>query len=195
LPARAPRPILSALLFGGSFLIVPTAVTAFIRKAAPPEAWTRTIALFTTAFAIGQCLGPIASGRISDTAHGLGGGLLLSAGLLALAALSALAQREPGVSGLPATGNQGRVAAAAGGGFGQVSGRGCSPRLSSGTLQLSTRWSSLHFSPSRSLSVRGSSGPADAGCCARQRGTAMATNMDMMLSTCRKCARRIAELK
>jgi predicted MFS family arabinose efflux permease len=95
----------SALLFGGSFLIVPTAVTAFIRKAAPPAAWTRTIALFTTAFAIGQCLGPIAGGRISDTAHGLGDGLILSGGLLAVAALSALAQREPGPSGLPANAN------------------------------------------------------------------------------------------
>jgi len=93
---------LSALLYGTSFLIVPTAVTAFIRKAAPPAAWTRTIALFTTAFAIGQCLGPIASGRVSDTTHGLGGGLILSAGLLALAALSALLQREPRMSGLPA---------------------------------------------------------------------------------------------
>jgi hypothetical protein len=86
----------SAVLFGSSFLIVPTAVTAFARKATPPSAWTETIAALTFVFALGQCLGPIAGGWVSDSGYGLRGGLALSAALLALAALIALLQREPG---------------------------------------------------------------------------------------------------
>ena len=85
----------SALLFGGSFLIVPTAVTAFARKAAAPAAWTAAIAMLTTGFAIGQCVGPWLSGAISDGSRGLAGGLLLSGAILALAAAVALVQREP----------------------------------------------------------------------------------------------------
>jgi predicted MFS family arabinose efflux permease len=86
----------SALLFGGSFLIVPTSVTAVARKATPPGAWTPVIAALTACFAVGQCAGPVLSGWISDTQSGLGGGLLLSGGVLALASLTALMQRLPG---------------------------------------------------------------------------------------------------
>src|SRR5215470_6140182 len=42
----------------------------------------------------------------------------------------------------------------------QLSGRGAVPRLSSGTLQLSTRCSSFHFSPSRSFPVSSAGLPA-----------------------------------
>src|SRR5215470_3216829 len=42
----------------------------------------------------------------------------------------------------------------------QLSGRGVVPRLSSGTLQLSTRCSSFHFSPSRSFPVSSAGLPA-----------------------------------
>ncbi len=93
--ATRPAVYASAVLFGGSFLIVPTAVTAFVRKAAPPQAWTAAIAVLTTGFAIGQCIGPWLSGIVSDTQYGVAGGLLLSAGILAGAALTALAQRDP----------------------------------------------------------------------------------------------------
>jgi predicted MFS family arabinose efflux permease len=90
-----PAAYASALLFGGSFLIVPTAVTAVARNATPPDAWTAVIALLTVGFAAGQCVGPLLIGWISDT-QSLSGGLLLSGGFLALAALSALAQRPSG---------------------------------------------------------------------------------------------------
>jgi len=40
-------------------------------------------------------------------------------------------------------------------GMGQVLGRGLAPRLSTGTLQLSIRCSSIHFLPSRSFPVSG----------------------------------------
>jgi predicted MFS family arabinose efflux permease len=92
-PTR-PAVYASAILFGGSFLIVPTAVTAFARKAAPPQARTAVIAVLTVAFAIGQCIGPWLSGVVSDARYGLAGGLLLSGGILAGAALIALAQRD-----------------------------------------------------------------------------------------------------
>jgi predicted MFS family arabinose efflux permease len=85
----------SAVLFGGSFLIVPTSVTTFVRKAAAPQAWTGVIAALTVGFAIGQCVGPWLSGVVSDTSYGVAGGLLLSAAVLAGAALVALLQGEP----------------------------------------------------------------------------------------------------
>ena len=85
----------SAVLFGGSFLIVPTSVTAFARKAVAPAAWTVGIAMLTTGFAIGQCVGPWLSGEVSDRSYGVAGGLLLSGGVLAGAAVIALLQREP----------------------------------------------------------------------------------------------------
>jgi predicted MFS family arabinose efflux permease len=85
----------SAVLFGGSFLIVPTSVTAFARKAVAPAAWTSGIAMLTTGFAIGQCVGPWVSGEVADRWYGVAGGLLLSGGVLALAAVIALVQREP----------------------------------------------------------------------------------------------------
>lgn len=85
----------SAVLFGGSFLIVPTSVTAFARKAVAPAAWTSGIAMLTTGFAIGQCVGPWVSGEVADRLYGVAGGLLLSGGVLAAAAVIALMQREP----------------------------------------------------------------------------------------------------
>jgi MFS family permease len=97
LPVLAPTPpgiYASAVLFGGSFLIVPTAVTAFVRGAVPPPAWTATIAALTAGFAIGQCFGPWLSGVMADMALGLYGGLLLSGALLAGAAATALLQPD-----------------------------------------------------------------------------------------------------
>lgn len=84
----------SALLFGGSFLMVPTSVTTVARNATPPSTWTTVIALLTVGFAVGQCAGPLLSGWVSD-ALSLSGGLLLSGAILGLASLMALAQRAP----------------------------------------------------------------------------------------------------
>ena len=90
----------SAVLFGGSFLIVPTSVTAFARKAATPATWTAAIAMLTTGFAIGQCAGPWLSGEVSDSSYGVAGGLLLSGAVLVGAAVLALLQREPRTASL-----------------------------------------------------------------------------------------------
>jgi predicted MFS family arabinose efflux permease len=86
---------LSAILFGGSFLSVVVAVTAFARKAARPHAWTAVIAVFTVAFGLGQCIGPILSGALSDGPSGVRSGLWLSVGLLAAGSITAAFQGEP----------------------------------------------------------------------------------------------------
>ena len=85
---------LSAALFGGSFLAVVTAITHVARQATPPASWTQVIGALTVAFALGQCLGPILAGALSDSASGLRAGMWLSVALLACAALVALRQRH-----------------------------------------------------------------------------------------------------
>lgn len=82
----------SALLFGGSFLAVVTAVTTVARTALRPHQWTAAIATLTTGFALGQCLGPILAGVLSDSAAGVRAGLLLSVIILAVGALVCVAQ-------------------------------------------------------------------------------------------------------
>ncbi|MBB6144162.1 putative MFS family arabinose efflux permease [Silvibacterium bohemicum] len=86
---------LSAILFGGSFLAVITAVTSFARRAAKPHAWTAAIAALTIALGIGQSVGPVLTGAFSDKANGLRAGLWLSVGILAIATLVAAFQPEP----------------------------------------------------------------------------------------------------
>ena len=84
----------SALLFGGSFLSVVTAVTAVARRSLQPHHWTPAIAGLTVAFAVGQCLGPVLAGVLSDGPAGLSLGLALSVGVLLAGALVALTQRH-----------------------------------------------------------------------------------------------------
>ena len=86
---------LSAILFGGSFLAVLAAVASFARRTAKPHAWTAAIAALTVAFGIGQCIGPVLSGALSDGPSGLQAGLWLSVGILAIATIVAALQREP----------------------------------------------------------------------------------------------------
>jgi predicted MFS family arabinose efflux permease len=86
---------LSAVLFGGSFLAVVAAVTSFARRAFKPQVWTAAIAVLTVAFGIGQCIGPVLSGALSDGANGVRAGLWLSVGILAVGSIVALFQREP----------------------------------------------------------------------------------------------------
>jgi predicted MFS family arabinose efflux permease len=87
--------IVSAILFGGSFLAVVAAVTAFARRAARPHAWTAAIGALTVAFGLGQCIGPVLSGALSDGPAGVRAGLLLSVAILATGAVVAIFQREP----------------------------------------------------------------------------------------------------
>jgi predicted MFS family arabinose efflux permease len=86
---------LSAILFGGAFLAVLAAVTSFARRIVKPHAVTAAIAILTVAFGIGQCVGPVLSGALSDGPNGLRAGLWLSVVILALATVVAALQREP----------------------------------------------------------------------------------------------------
>ncbi|HUZ25519.1 MAG TPA: YbfB/YjiJ family MFS transporter [Streptosporangiaceae bacterium] len=95
LVSRSPEAAMgSALLFGGSFLSVVTAVTAVARRSLQPHHWTPAIAGLTVAFAVGQCLGPVLAGVLSDGPAGLIVGLALSVGVLLAGAVVALTQRH-----------------------------------------------------------------------------------------------------
>ncbi|MFC7386228.1 YbfB/YjiJ family MFS transporter [Sphaerisporangium rhizosphaerae] len=90
--------LLSAVVFGAGFMAGPTAATLIARRMLPPTGWTAGIALLTVAFSVGQAAGPLASGLLSDGEGGIARGLWLSAGLLVIAALTALFQREHAAS-------------------------------------------------------------------------------------------------
>jgi MFS family permease len=90
---------LSALLFGASVMAGPSAVTAFVRKARPPQVWTAEIGRLTVLFGLGQCVGPILVGAVSDGPTGIQLGLVVSVGILALASIIASFQREPKTTG------------------------------------------------------------------------------------------------
>lgn len=83
----------SAVVFGGTFLTVVTATTGAARRTLEQRHWTPAIAGLTMAFALGQCVGPVLSGALSDGAGGVRAGLAIGAALLAVAAVAALVQR------------------------------------------------------------------------------------------------------
>ena len=85
---------LSAALFGASSLASVTAVTALARRIYPPQHWTAAIGLLTVAFGVGQIVGPVLSGFVSDGPNGLRAGLILSLWIMAATLASALFQRE-----------------------------------------------------------------------------------------------------
>jgi MFS family permease len=84
----------SAALFGIAMFSAPSSVGSFIKRALPRPAWGSAIATFTVAFAAGQIAGPVAIGWLADRSGSLQTGLAVSAGLLALGAVAALAQRD-----------------------------------------------------------------------------------------------------
>jgi predicted MFS family arabinose efflux permease len=83
----------SGLLFGSVFLSVVASTTALVRHNLPPAAWPAGIAAFTTVFAAGQIVGPVLVGLVADGSGGLTRGFALSAALLAVGSVIALAQR------------------------------------------------------------------------------------------------------
>ncbi|MGO8908017.1 MAG: YbfB/YjiJ family MFS transporter [Bradyrhizobium sp.] len=82
----------SALVFGVAFFAVVGSTTAFVRFNYPPAAWSRGIAAMTIAFGIGQTLGPIAVGAVTDAFGSLSYALNASALMLALGAIAAAFQ-------------------------------------------------------------------------------------------------------
>ena len=95
LPIFGHSPLLlaiSALVFGVAFFAVVGSTTAFVRFNYPVEGWPSGIAAMTIAFGIGQTVGPIAVGAITDALGSLSYALNVSAALLALGAVLATFQ-------------------------------------------------------------------------------------------------------
>jgi predicted MFS family arabinose efflux permease len=99
LPLFGHSPVLlaiSALVFGVAFFAVVGSTTAFVRFNYPPAQWPTGIAAMTIAFGIGQTLGPIAVGAVTDAFGSLSYALNVSAALLALGAIAAAFQGKLG---------------------------------------------------------------------------------------------------
>lgn len=84
----------SALIFGASFFMVPTSVTAFGRENLPEPLWGASLSLMTVVFSVGQILGPVAAGAISDLKGGTAAGLAFGAATLFVGVVVATFQRS-----------------------------------------------------------------------------------------------------
>jgi predicted MFS family arabinose efflux permease len=94
-PALIVHPLaafVSGTLFGATFLSAVASTTAFVRHNLPSAQWARGINAFTIVFALGQIVGPVVIGRVSDSA-GLTHGLVYSALVLMVGALLAAFQK------------------------------------------------------------------------------------------------------
>lgn len=83
----------SAFIFGASFFMVPTAVTAFGRRNLPEAQWGASLSLMTVVFSVGQIIGPVAAGAVSDATGGTSAGLAAGAVILFIGALVGAFQR------------------------------------------------------------------------------------------------------
>lgn len=89
LPGSVPALVVSVVVFGLSFFIAPTAVTSFARKNLDQAAWARAVGMFTIVFALGQIVGPILAGFVSDITGSVSLGMAAAGVLLILGAASA----------------------------------------------------------------------------------------------------------
>ncbi len=97
LPILSTQPsaaFISGLLFGAVFLSVVASTTALVRHNLPQSMWSAGISAFTIVFAIGQIVGPVLSGWVSDGVGGLQRGFIFSALSLLLGAAFASCQRQ-----------------------------------------------------------------------------------------------------
>jgi len=85
--------LISAVVFGLSVFMAPSAVTNFTRQNLQPESWGQAISLFTVIFAVAQTLGPYGAGLVGDLSHNIGTGLLVAAALLLIGAVIAWTQK------------------------------------------------------------------------------------------------------
>jgi predicted MFS family arabinose efflux permease len=84
--------VASALVFGVSFFALVGSTTAFVRFNYSPASWPTAIAAMTIAFGIGQTLGPIFIGAITDALGSLSYALNAGAAMLAIGAIAAAFQ-------------------------------------------------------------------------------------------------------
>jgi len=83
----------SAILFGLGFLSEIAAITALIRVFLAPPEWPEAIAVSVTVFSVGQSIGPVATGWLSDRYGSLAVALGISAGVVFVGAIIARMQR------------------------------------------------------------------------------------------------------
>ncbi|OZA00671.1 MAG: hypothetical protein B7X99_03360 [Rhizobiales bacterium 17-65-6] len=76
------------------FFAVVAATTAYVRRNLPQHQWARAIGCLTVSFSIGQMVGPVATGLVTDLTHDLAGGLWTSTSLLLLASATGATQRD-----------------------------------------------------------------------------------------------------
>lgn len=82
----------SAIVFGLSVFMCPTAVTSVMRATLSPDLRGRAMALLTIVFATGQCIGPVAAGAIGDAFGSIAPGLVAAAAILLIGAVAGLIQ-------------------------------------------------------------------------------------------------------
>lgn len=82
----------SGLLVGGSSLSVVTAMTVAVRQSLPQPHWTAGVAYATVGFGLGQTVGPVLTGWVSDRYASLTSGFLASAVILLVGMGLALTQ-------------------------------------------------------------------------------------------------------
>ena len=92
---------LSAFAFGSVLLAVVSASTAFVRRNYPATAWPSGVGAMTVAFGLGQAIGPILSGAITDVTGDLSIGLQSSVAFLAVGALLAAFQPDLALGAFP----------------------------------------------------------------------------------------------
>ena len=95
LPVLFAHPIIafvSGALFGATFLSAVASTTSFIRHNFARDDWAHGVSVFTIIFAIGQIVGPVATGWISD-GKSLALGLTCSSVVLLAGAIFAAAQK------------------------------------------------------------------------------------------------------
>ncbi len=83
----------SAFVFGNAFLAVVIALTAFTRFNYAPAQWSKVIGGMTVAFSLGQIVGPVITGAITDFTGNLTSALVVSAAALLLGGVVSAFQR------------------------------------------------------------------------------------------------------
>jgi predicted MFS family arabinose efflux permease len=90
----SPILLISAVVFGSSVFMAPSAVTNFTRQNLPPESWGKAISIFTVVFAVAQTLGPYGAGLVGDHFDNIGISLLVAASILLIGAMFSLLQKK-----------------------------------------------------------------------------------------------------
>jgi MFS family permease len=86
--------MISAAVLGSAFFAVVAATTAFVRRNLPRSSWASAIGAMTVAFGVGQAVGPVAIGALTDLTGALSSGLWTSVVFLVLGAGIGTIQRD-----------------------------------------------------------------------------------------------------